>query len=117
MWFLMGRLTMSGWKYALAPLAVGLALGLAASVSRAASVDVKTKLGVPTGAVVTLSHVEALAVGNGQALVIPGLPEAFVKPFRKLAAKIKATDRGSGVKVTLTVRVLPPGIKSKVEAR
>jgi hypothetical protein len=80
-------------------------------------VDVKTKLGVPTGVVVTLSHAEAQAIGNGQALVIPGLPRKFEQPFRKLAAKIKATDRGNGVKVTLSVRVIPPGIKDKVEAR
>ncbi len=108
---------MSWLKVGLAALAVAFVLGTTAPAARAVDVDVKTKFGVPTGVVVTLSHKEAQAVGNGQRLNIPGLPNKFEKPFRKLAAKIKAADQGNGVKVTLTVRVFPPGIKSKVEAR
>jgi hypothetical protein len=109
---------MSRLKFTAAVLAMGAFLGMTAPAARAVGVDVKTKGPVPVGAIVTLSHAEAQVIGQGQRLDIPGLPALFEKPFRKLAAKIKAADMGNGVKVTMWAVVLPkPKIKSKAEAR
>jgi hypothetical protein len=108
---------MSRLKFALAALAVVSALGMAAPAARAMHVKVENSFGVPTGVVITLTHAEAQKVAKGENLDIPKLPAKFEKPFRELAAKIKAADMGNGVKVTLKVRLAPPGIRSKVEAR
>src|SRR5687768_10574733 len=105
------------WKFALASLAVAFVLGITTRPTQAVGVKVENSFGVPTGVVITLTHSEAQKVAKGEKLNIPHIPAKFEKPFRKLAAKIKAADKGNGVKVTLKVRLVPPGISSKVEAR
>jgi len=105
-------------KFALAGLAVMVAVAMTAPAAQAINVEVKNAFGVPNGVVITLSHGEAQKVAKGEKFDIPKIPAKFEKPFRKLAAKIKAADNGNGVKVTLKLRPgIPPRISSKVETR
>ncbi len=104
-------------KLAVAALLVGSLLGVTAAPARAVDVSVRKKLGVPVGVTVTLTSREAQAIGRGERINIPGVPAVFGRPLRGLAAKIKAADQGRGVRVTLTLKVLPkPGVRSKVES-